>query len=223
MLSGGGHAGAQGSPPPATNSEPPRDERPLSPAQKALFETPHLANITRPETLQYRFERAGPDALVDTVAVHIDRIHPDGTKYASFDFLSGDRRVFFPAVDQFRGNPLIMAFLEHDVTGMKNQVGLAAGFFRTRIREAFVDRARLSDISVEIAGRAVPARQVTLKPFADDPRLEKLPAIRAKLYSFVLSDAVPGQIVELSAAMPADPESGLPARSETIQFVAAQP
>jgi hypothetical protein len=199
------------------------DEPPLSPAQTALFETPHLKNITRPETLAYRLERVGPEPLIDTVKVHVEKIHPDGTKYVSFDFLTGPHRTFFPAVDNFSGNPLLMLFLEQDVGRMKDQTGIAAAYFRDHIRTAFIDRAKMSGESIALAGKQVTARQVTLKPFVDDPRLAKLPSFRDKTYRFVLSEDVPGQIAVLAVEMPPDPGSGTPAWSETITFVGESP
>ncbi|MDB5396824.1 MAG: putative secreted protein [Rhodospirillales bacterium] len=198
-------------------------EAPLSPAQMALFETPHLKNITHPETLVYRLERAGPEPLTDTVNVNVEKIHPDGTKYVSFDFLTGPHHLFFPAVDDFSGNPLLMLFLEHDVLDMKSQTGIAAAHFRDHIRAAFVDRAIISDATVTFGGKNVAARLVTLKPFVDDPRLTNLPSFRNKTYRFVLSEDVPGQIDMLAAEMPPDPGSGAPAWSETITFMKEKP
>ncbi len=194
------------------------EEQPLSAAQVALFETPHLSNVTHPETLSYRFERTGAEPLEDTVSLHVKEIHPDGTKYVSFDFMTGERRIFFPAVDNFSGNPLLMLFLEHDVREMKDETGIAAAYFRNHIRAAFIDRAKISDETIQLAGRSVAARCVTLKPFTDDPRLARLPSFRGKTYRFVLSDKVPGQIDELAAEMPADPDSGAPALTERIVF-----
>jgi hypothetical protein len=199
------------------------DAPPLSPAQVALFETPHLKNIAHPETLSYRLERTGPEPLTDSVFVHIEKIHPDGTKYVSFEFMSGPRRQFFPAVDDFSGNPLLMLFLENDVREMKEQSGIAAAHFRDHIRTAFVDRATMTDESFSFAGKTVAARQVTLQPFGDDPRLVNLPSFRNKTYRFILSDAVPGQIAKLTAETPADAGSGAPARSESIIFVEEKP
>jgi hypothetical protein len=198
-------------------------DKPLSPAQTALFETPHLKAIDHPETLEYQFQRAGIDPFTDTVTVHIDKIHPDGTKYVSFDFLSGEHHVFYPAVDNFRGNPLLMLFLEHDVQEMKQQIGVAAAYFRDHVRDAFIDHATIADSTVEIDGKTLPARRITLKPFADDPRFEKLPAVQGKTYSFVLSDQVPGQLQTLEVDIPADPESKAPAWSERITYAGEKP
>ena len=199
------------------------DERPLSPAQTALFETPHLKAIDHPETLQYQFERTGRDPFTDTVGVHIENVHPDGTKYVSFDFMTGEHHVFYPAVDNFRGNPLLMVFLEHDVQEMKDQIGIAAAYFRNQVRDALVDHATMSDSTVEIGGRTLPARKITLKPFAEDQRLEKLPSMQAKTYSFVLSDQVPGQLEALEVDVPADPANNVPAWSEKITFTGEKP
>jgi hypothetical protein len=207
----------------AQPAEPELRDRPLSPAQIALFETPHLKPITQPETLEYRFERTGIEPFADTVALHITQIHPDGSKYVNFDFLTGERRTFYPAVDNFTGNPVLMIFLEHDVQEMRQQIGVAATYFRNRVREAFVDRAAIAESTIEAGGKTIPARQITLKPFADDQRFEKLPAIRGKTYSFVLSDQIPGKFQAIKVDIPADPETGAPAWSEQITFVGEKP
>jgi hypothetical protein len=199
------------------------DGRPLSPAQTALFETPHLKAIDHPETLQYQFQRTGRDPFTDTVDVHIENVHPDGTKYVSFGFMTGDHHVFYPAVDNFRGNPLLMVFLEHDVQEMKDQIGIAAAYFRKEVVDAFVDKASMSESTVEIDGKMLPARKITLKPFAEDRRLEKLPSIQAKTYSFILSDQVPGQLEALEVDVPADPANDAPAWSEKLTFTGEKP
>jgi hypothetical protein len=205
------HAGSPDSPPP------------LSPAQTALFETPHLSNIAQPQTLDYRFEQTGPAAFADQVSVHIDQIHADGTKYVSVEFLTGAHHAFFPAVDDFSGNPLLMMFLEHDVGEMKDQVGIAAAYFRNRIRTAFIDQAQMSDTTIQLDGRSVPARRIVLKPFADDHRFDKLPTVQGKTYDFVLSDQVPGQLAELASEVPADPDAGAPAWAERLTFIGTKP
>src|SRR5579864_2368580 len=100
------------------------DTRLLSPAQIALLETPHLENIDHPETLQYRYRRDGAGAFTDSIAERIEKIHTDGTKYVGFSYLTGEHNVFFPAVDNFRGNPLLMVFLEQDVRELRDETGI---------------------------------------------------------------------------------------------------
>jgi hypothetical protein len=201
----------------------PPDAPPLSPAQIALFETPHLHNVARTEALEYRFERTGADAFQDKVTARITEIHPDGTKLVSFDFLTGDRHEFYPAVDEFKGNPVLMVFLEHDVRLMKQQIGIASAYFRNRVREALVDRATVEDTTWTLDGKSVPARRIKVKPFASDDRLEQLPSVQQKEYSFVICDQAPGELVELAASMPADPKTGAPAWSDRLTFTGERP
>ncbi len=196
----------------------PADPRPLSPAQVALFMTPHLQNVERPETLEYSFTRRGPVGFTDSVAVHVREVHPDGTRDVAFDFLTGERRENYPSVGEFRGNPLLMVFLEHDVKTMRESIGISGSYFRNRIREAFVDGATIEDVTATVDGSKVPARKITLRPFQNDERLVRLPPIRNKTYTFVLADAVPGGIVEISTDMAADAGLGVPAAGEQVVF-----
>jgi len=199
------------------------DARPLSAAQIALFETPHLKNIEHPGMLEYRYQRAGAGGFTDRIAERVEKIHPDGTKYVGFDFLTGEHHVFFPAVDNFQGNPLLMLFLEHDVREMRDAIGVTATHCRNRIRQAFIDRARIADIAVTVDDKSVPARRITLQPFVDDPRFADVPEIRDKTYTFVVADQIPGMLAELSAEQPANQQTGAPALSERITFAGEKP
>jgi hypothetical protein len=199
------------------------DPPPLSAAQVALFDTNHLGNVTRPEVLEYTFVREGDGGFTDRVLERIERIHPDGSKYAGFDYLSGARHLDYPAVDDFNGNPLIMLFLESDVREMRDHIGMPAAYFRNRIRAAFLDKAEVADTNVNVGGTNEKARRITLRPFADDPRLAGLPPIRDKTYTFVIAEAVPGMIVELSAETPADVADGVPPLGVRLTFAAAKP
>lgn len=201
----------------------PSDQRPLSPGQVALFETPHLQNVRQPGTLEYKVVREGPAGFTDTVAMHVRRINPDGTKDLTFDFLTGPRRVAYPELDKFRGNPVPMLMLERDVMQMKDQLGVSAAYFRNRIREAFVDHATIAEGEFAFGGMPVPARLLTVRPFAEDARLQRLPTVQHKTYVFVLADAVPGVIAEMRIEMPGDAATQTPAFAERITFQGAGP
>lgn len=208
---------------PALAQPLPDDTRPLSAAQIALFETPHLRNVDHALTLAYGFVRDGEAGFSDRVAVHIRRVNADGTKDLAFDYLTGDRQVRFPELDRFRGNPLLMLTLERDASEMKDKVGLSTSYFRNRIREAFVTGASLTDATFPFAGQAVPAREITVRPFETDRRLERIPSLQAKSYTFVLADAVPGTIAEIRIAIPADPAMAAPAFHQRTVFLGVKP
>ncbi len=207
----------------AATANPPDDQRPLSPAQVALFETPHLQNVGQPETLDYKIVRDGPDGFTDTVAMHVRNLHPGGGKDVSFDFMTGTRRVAYPELDNFRGNPLVMLVLERDVLEMKATLGLSATYFRNEIRQSFVDRATIVDSNFELDGKSIPVKMLSVHPFADDSRLERLPTVQNKSYLFVLSDQVPGSIAEIRIEMPGSEQQKIPAAAERITFQGVEP
>ena len=208
----------------AAQAQVPADDlRPLSPAQVALFETPHLRNVNRAETLDYGFTREGPGGFTDKVALHVRRVNPDGTKSLAFDYLTGERRVWFPELDNFRGNPLLMLTLERDVNEMKEAVGLSTSYFRNKIREAFVTGATIADGTFDLKGAAVPAQVITVQPFTGDARLERIPSLQAKRYTFVLADAVPGTLAEIRIDIPADAKMDTSAFRQRTVFTGVEP
>ena len=202
---------------------PVEDSRPLSPDQIALFETPHLRGITAPETLEYKFVQDGGTNYTDRVAVHILKVYADGSKSLAFDYLTGERQVRFPELDHFRGNPLVMLTLERDAAEMKEALGLSSSYFRNKIREAFVTGATAADSVVLLDGVTVPAREITIRPFLGDARLERIPSVQAKSYTFILADAVPGMVAEIRIAVPADAKMASPAFSQRTVFTGVSP
>ncbi len=196
---------------------------PLSPAQVALFDTPHLSNVTGPETLHYAFQQVGPAGFTDTILVHIKAINSDGSKDLSFDYLTGPHHVAFPPIGNFRGNPLLMLALEQDVDDMKKALGLSQAFLRNRIREAFFDAATVTAATVALDGKSVPAVVVTITPFAQSQRLEKIPSLQSKRYSFTIAEAVPGMLDAISIETPADAELNAPGLTKTIIFTGVSP
>jgi hypothetical protein len=184
---------------------PPRAaDRPDSPAQAALFESDHLGNIPAPVRLEYSFVRRGDPARAydDRVEAEIKTIHANGGRDVWINFLSGERQMPAAPVIDFHGNPLLMYFLEHDVLEMRQETGHPAAYFRNRIRRAFIDRARSSQISIDLAGKTVPATRIDIAPFGDDPNLADLPAIAGKSYLFILSSDVPGTLYQISSRTP---------------------
>jgi hypothetical protein len=206
------------------------DTRPLSPAQIALFESDHLKGIQHPDRLEYRFlreagsgstDQAGSGSFTDRIDLDV-RPRDDQKKDVWVDFLTGERHMPFPPMIGFRGNPVLMFFLEHDVEEMQQLSGGPASYFRTRIRQAFVDRAQLKSIDVTHDGTASPGTEITLSPFTNDPRIAMFPQLKDKLYRFVLTDAVPGGIYEIDAEILGGAGQATPLK-ESMVFVGEHP
>jgi len=106
---------------------------------------------------------------------------------------------------------------------MKEALGLSSSYFRNKIREAFVTGATMADTSVLLNGVTVPAREITIQPFLGNARLERIPSVQAKSYTFVLADTVPGMIAEIRISVPADAKMDSPAFSQRTIFTGVSP
>jgi hypothetical protein len=175
-----------------------------SAAQLALFNTPHLANIDKPMTLHYAYAHHGTleQPFDDVVDMTITAIAADGRKNVSFNYLSDKHHYDFPPIEGFRGNPIIMMFLEYDVMGLSQQTGGSSLYFRNRIRDAFGDRATTEATTVDFGGKQVPATRITLQPFLQDPLRQRFEKFAEKSYEFLLASEVPGGVYSLRVLTP---------------------
>lgn len=196
------------------------EEGELSPAQMLLFRTPHLDGIDHPMIVDYEYRRQEQDGegFVDTVAMNIVRIGPDGGKDVTVRFLSGSREKSFGDFPGFRGNPLIMVFLEDDVQRMGEKFGGGNIYMRNRIRYSFYDAAKTEPVSFQMQGRRVEGTKVTVAPFAGDKNRDRMGAYAHKVYEFIVSPEVPGEIYQIHSYVPSKTMAGKPVIEDTLTY-----
>jgi hypothetical protein len=176
----------------------------ISRAEKVLFQSKHFGSTKKPTTLNYVFHEAanGPDAVDDKVSVDILKRHADGTASVAARFLTGAREIPIPPIDHAQGNPVILGFLERDITEMKRLTGGATGYFRKRIRSALAaSDVSIKKIKVTYRGSQVSAHEITIYPYLGDPLKERLGKYVSKGYVFITSEAVPGTLYRAYTTM----------------------
>ena len=200
----------------AAATDNPKD---LSPANQALFTTDHLASIKEPAVLVYDFQRTGTyePSFTDTVEAEITGLEPDGGKDMKFHFLSGANHVEFRDFYDFVGNPIFMLFLERDVREMGRLTHGHQLYYRTRIRNALAGSATVTPITFQFDGKKVSGTQISVMPYADDPKNVDYPRFAKKKYTFILSKEVPGGFYKIDTYTP-DPLSDKPLVAETLTF-----
>ncbi len=166
----------------------------FSPAERALFMTNHLASTKPPATLRYSFSKAGSleEGFEDKVAVKLKAAPGGKCCRAEAEFLSGAHRLSLPEIDQAEGNPAVLYFLERDIREMNRLTKGQQNYFRKRIRMAVYQGAQVQDVTVSYRGKSVPAREIRIAPYVDDPLRVRFEKLANKTYVFTLSDAVPG-------------------------------
>lgn len=185
----------------------------FSPAERLLLMSPQLGLVKPPATLNYHFRRSGTldEAFEDSVRVSLQRVGTASGKgaaaaccKASGEFLTGKRRLELPEIDQAEGNPVTLYFLEHDIRDMKARTKGSVTYFRKRIRMALYQGAQIRDVTVNYRGKALPAREIRLEPYRDDPNRAKFERFIGKQYVFVLCDQVPGVVVSIRSRVPGE-------------------
>lgn len=191
-----------------------------SDAQTALFLTPHLDNVKQPTALEYEYRRdAGPDdTFVDTVTMTVTDIAPDGGKTVTFGYLTGSNERPFEDVTDFRGNPLIMVFLEDDLRRMTTKFGGGGVYMRNRILHAFRDSGRTRPVTFDLNGRMVGGTQITIKPFVGDKNRARLGEYENKIYEFVVSPEVPGGVFRMRSTVPSSSAAEQPLVQELLTY-----
>lgn len=177
------------------------DRQDFSAAEKLLLMSDQLRAIKPPLQLVYTFKHSGTleAGFDDQVTLRL-KARPGGKATccaADAEFLSGERKVNLPQIDEATGNPVTLYFLEHDIREMKRLTKGSTTYFRKRIRMALYQDAVVAPVSFSYQGKTVEGQQIVLEPYRDDPNRMRFENLVRKQYVFTLSDAVPGTLAAI--------------------------
>ena len=196
----------------------------ISPAEKILFLSNHLGTVVRPQALRYTYVRRDKDGpgFSDQVVLDVTGKNADGSAVVSLRFLSGERTVALPPLDNAQGNPALLGFLERDISEMKRMTGGSTSYFRKRIRIALAEAASVEAVKLSYGGRQVEGKRIAIQPYLHDPMQDKMPKYAAKRYVFILSDDIPGSVYQLRSTVPDDGRQGAVLIEETMTLAGAK-
>lgn len=190
----------------------------LTEAQAWIYDRDHLTGTTNGQIINYLYSSRDQDSSVveDTVSLSIVAEHDSGLRDVEVDFLSAERHLPLPAFSDFRGNPVIIAMLEHIAQNMSSHSGGGALYFRNRIRDA------LASEEIELQSRTASYNDIeyettliTFYPFINDDRLRDDDIIRESRFSIELSDDIPGSVLNVTVL--AKRETGLFERTLSLE------
>jgi hypothetical protein len=102
-----------------------------------------------------------------------------------------------PQVEDAKGNPVILYFLERDIREMQRLTKGQSHYFRTRIRKAIYQAAQERQVMLRYKGQNVAGQEFEIAPYQDDPLRERMGEWADKHYVFTLSTEVPGTLVAI--------------------------
>jgi|GEM_PF-3837173 len=201
-------------------------------AQSIIFDASHLSNAPVPGDITYSYTLKTPSPseygtpVDEQVRVHVERsVEPDRWN-ASVERWSGENHRDPVTFLGQKANPVILMFLEQDLFHMARKVGGSSNALRARMAAAFRTRTTIDTVTAKYDGHDVKATRISMAPFAKDPAANELGAYVRKVYQFIFSDEVPGQVVELIATTPGEKQDEPPLSEEKVeikQAAASQP
>lgn len=195
---------------------------PDSPAA-GIYGSNHLALLSDKAELvfDYRFEGSRMEKpFSDDVLLNFTRQAADAEGFdVEVTIFSQTRNQVIGPVSATSYNPILLVFFQRDVVHMKNGTGGSQHYFRNVIRKAMQtpDEGSVRDVTIDLNGRQVSAKEISFRPFLTDDHRAELRGFAEKTYRFVMSDAVPGGIYEVQSETP-DEKTGDVLLRETYRF-----
>lgn len=191
----------------------------ITPAERLIFTTEHLHSVAAQTELDYSVlssDEPGRKAAFVKVLV----VSPGNAKG---DAQVSDHTGSVPLpVGNLQCNPVIIYFLEHDISEMQQLTGGQRRYFQQRLRLALAAGPKIESVTSQIGGKPVKAQQVVIEPYRDDPNAERFAQYTGKRYTFLLADDVPGQVAQIRTDVPgANGDFAHPLHTETLTFEAA--
>ncbi|WP_407520005.1 hypothetical protein [Methylobacterium oryzisoli] len=212
--------------PAAAQAEPPQPAAPGTAAPSAvdlLFDDNHFEKAGPGSTILYRYNRFsgikdGPfgPPVEDTVREIVAAGPSPETRNLTVEAYTGERRLPTAHYENMSGNPLLAQFLEYHTLDMGKALKGNPRYLKNAIRKALRDSASVSPAEVEVQGVKQKGWRVEIRPFQNDPVKDRLRGFDTLTYTFVVSPAVPGEIVSIDVRATA-PDGGMLYR-ETLTY-----
>lgn len=192
-------------------------------ATTALFEVPHLANVTKGTTLAYRFERqvSEPKMLgapfTDEIKIDVVDETDGGTRTVLVKVFTGDRSRPPQNITGMTGNPLLVVFLDRAVNNLAMLSGGPRPYLKNKIKMSFVSGAKIAPVEIAYNGSSVKGNRIEVTPFAGDPNALKMMGYDGASFEIVVSDQVPGHFVAFASHF-ASPMKNSPKLDESIKL-----
>jgi len=203
----------------------------FSEAETRVWMTDQLDAVSRTMTITYSFVKSGTveAGFEDTVTFIIEKVNPDGTKAASLEFFSGERRFPVPAVESTTVNPVIKVYMQGDVYEMNRLTDRDGGarerwrYFQRRIKLALAETAVVEPRTFEFDGRQWQGHEISFQPYVDDPKRDQFERFAKKTYSLVVSDELPGYVYRIETVVPGEGDGAEPLVREVLQLESITP
>jgi hypothetical protein len=178
-------------------------EQPL--ATTMIFDHKHLSNVEQGKQIGYKFNRTVSNAqllgqtFTDDITLKVVGAKPTGERDVDLQIYTGERARDLQKLPGLTINPVFLVYFNQAVNTFSMIAGGQQPYLTRLFSNGFKDKAKVEPVKVEYNGKKIDAYRVSMAPYVGDPSEAKMQGWEGAEYVLVLSDQVPGEIVDLIA------------------------
>ncbi len=188
----------------ATDDKAAADDKGGTPkAVDLIFEHKHLSNVENGKEVDYNFNRTATDPALlgqpfsDKITLKVVAAKPTGEKDVDLQIYTGERARDLQKLPGLTINPVFIVYFDQAVSSFGNLAGGKLAYLRNAFSMALKDKTKVEPIKLDYNGKQIDAYRITMNPYVDDEHAAKMQGWEDAQYVIVLSDQVPGEIVDL--------------------------
>lgn len=188
------------------------DKGAFSEANQLLFLEDHLTDTPYPARYVYEISKSGSagDDAENRITMTARNTAEGDAKHVKFSTTKEALGEQVEDITNARGNPLIMVFLQSDVVDMAAETGGHWRYFQKQMKLALENTATVEPATMQFQGEPVAAKRIIVRPYVDEQaHREEIGRYIDKTYEFIVSNEVPGRVLELRSTVP-DGGTGTP-------------
>lgn len=170
-----------------------------------IFKQKHLENVDPGKEIVYKFNRSvsNPELLgqpfSDDITLKVKAAKPDGGRDVDLQIYTGDRARDLQQMPDRLHNPLFLVYFNQAVNSFSMLAGGQRPYLTRVFSTAFKEKAKVEPVKVEYKGKKIDAYRISLAPYVGDRNESKMQGWEGAEFVLVVSDQVPGDVVDLIA------------------------
>ena len=173
-------------------------------ATDLIFEHKHLAKVEAGKQIDYKFNRTVSDEKMlgqgfsDDITLKVTADKPDDNKALLLQIYTGERARDPQKLEKFSINPVFAVFFSQATSTFNQLAGGQVNYLQKSFSDGWM-KAKVEPIKVDYNGKQIDAHRISMTPFLGDKYETKMQGWESAKYVVVVSDQVPGEIVDLLA------------------------
>lgn len=173
-------------------------------ATDLIFEKKHLEKLGKDATVDYKFNRIASDPKIlgmgfsDDITFKIVADKPEGRKDIDLQIYTGERARDLQKMENMAINPVFAVYFAQGVSTFNKLAGGQVNYLQKSFTDGWA-KATVEPVKVTYKGKPIDAYHISMTPYKGDKYESKMQGWEDARYDLILSDEVPGEIVDLNA------------------------